>query len=134
MEIQLESAEPHTIRSYSDQHIRIGETTLHQSCVICKTSILADWPVHTANQLTLDDIEPLLITSPDIILIGHAGPSTVLPELASALSLRRIGLECMSIGSACRTFNILLGEQRAVVLGIVLAGTSCKNSPVFASN
>ena len=35
------------------------------------------------------------------------------------LSKQRIGIECMSIGAASRTFNVLLGEGRRVVAGII---------------
>ena len=41
--------------------------------------------------------------------------------LIEYLANQRIGIEIMSIGAASRTFNVLLSEQRAVVLGIVLA-------------
>jgi uncharacterized protein len=29
-------------------------------------------------------------------------------------------MECMSVGAACRTYNVLLSEERSVVAGIIL--------------
>lgn len=119
MEIQLESAEPNTIRSYSNTNILVAQTTIEQSCIICKQSIQTDWPIHHISEFNLEHLTPFLQFSPEVIIIGHVGPSRISPNVVSELSRQRIGLECMSIGAACRTFNVLLGEQRAVVLGII---------------
>ena len=121
MEIQLESAEPHTIRSYSDHSIRIAELTLDQSCIISPAHIETTWPIHRIEELNMTHLPALLKDKPDVILIGHAGKPTLLPEIASVLSQQKIGIECMPIGAACRTFNVLLSEHRAVVLAVILA-------------
>ncbi|MCX7091343.1 MAG: MTH938/NDUFAF3 family protein [Legionellales bacterium] len=120
MEIHLESTESHTIRSYSDQSILVGQTTLEQSCIISQQTIQTTWPIRHLNELMNPDlVAAVLQYHPEVIIIGHAGPSQFLPNLASELSRQRIGLECMSIGAACRTFNVLLSEGRNVVLGII---------------
>ncbi len=120
MEIQLESIEPHTIRSYSDQIILVAQTTLEQSCILSKESIETNWPIRRIDELNENHLAALLRHKPDVILIGHTGGPKALPLFASELSQQKIGIECMSIGAACRTFNVLLSEQRAVVLGIIL--------------
>ena len=33
---------------------------------------------------------------------------------------RRIGLEIMEVGAACRTYNVLVGEERKVVGAILM--------------
>lgn len=120
MEIHLESTESHTIHSYSDQSILVGQTTLDQSCIISPQTIQTTWPIRHLDELIKSDlVDPLLQYQPEVIIIGHTGPSQFLPSLASDLSRQRIGLECMSIGAACRTFNVLLSEGRHVVLGII---------------
>lgn len=119
MEIQLESAEPHTIRSYSDHSICIAGITLDQSCIISQQHIQTTWPIHHIEELTTALLDALLQDKPDVILIGHAGKPTLLPHIASVLSQQKIGIECMPIGAACRTFNVLLSEHRAVVLGMI---------------
>jgi uncharacterized protein len=121
MEIQLESAEPHTICSYSDQSIVVAQNTLYQSCIISKQSIQTGWPIHSIDELNADHLAALLQDKPDVIIVGHAGQPQALPQIACELSQKKIGIECMSIGAACRTFNVLLSEHRAAVLGIILA-------------
>jgi uncharacterized protein len=121
MEIQLESTEPHTIRSYSDQSIVVRQTTLNHSCIISKHSIENSWPIHHIEEFNLEHLPSLLEHRPEVIIVGHAGKPTILHVIAAQLSQQKIGLECMSIGAACRTFNVLLSEHRAVVLGIIFA-------------
>lgn len=123
MEIQLESTEPHTIRSYSDHSIQIDQTIFDQSCIISKQAIQTDWAIHHIDELNAEHLNVFIHYRPEIVLIGHAGPSRLLPQIASELSKHRIGLECMSIGAACRSFNVLLSEQRAVVLALIFAST-----------
>ncbi len=62
----------------------------------------------------------LLQLQPEVILIGYNGHNKLLIELIQDLAKKKIGLECMSIGAACRTFNILLSEGRKVVAGFIL--------------
>lgn len=119
MEIQIESAEPHAIRSYTHDSIYVDNHTLTHACIISKTAIQANWPVQNLSTLTIADLEPLIQTAPEIIILGHNATHRPSPQIVTYLSTLKIGFECMSIGAACRTFNILLSEKRIVVLGIV---------------
>ncbi|MCX7116515.1 MAG: MTH938/NDUFAF3 family protein [Legionellales bacterium] len=120
MHIQREPIDKHTIRAYSDSQVKVGEEIYVQSLIISKQQILSPWSVTAVEQLTESSAEPLLQSKPDVILLGHAGSLKMLPmAFISALSKQRIGLECMSVGAACRTFNVLLSEGRKVVVGII---------------
>ncbi|MGV3740666.1 MAG: Mth938-like domain-containing protein [Gammaproteobacteria bacterium] len=119
MEIQLETVEPHTILSYNEHSILVGQTTLSQSCVLSKQAIVTDWPIHHIDELNWDHMKVLLEYKPEVIIIGHAAGPRALLSFASELSSQKIGIECMNIAAACRTYNVLLSEQRNVVLGII---------------
>jgi uncharacterized protein len=41
------------------------------------------------------------------------------PKLIQGLIHKRIGVETMDNGAACRTFNVLAGEGRHVVLALI---------------
>ena len=58
---------------------------------------------------------------PDVVLLG-TGHRQVFPpaEIMGQFGKRRIGLEVMDNGALCRTFNILIAEQRSVVGAIIL--------------
>lgn len=123
MEIQLESQEPHTIQSYSHNSISVFGKTYQQSIIASKQALYLPWPVQDIASLTMADLDPLLQYQPEIIIIGHSSNQRPSLSITSQLSSQRIGLESMTIGAACRTFNVLLSEQRAVVLGVILPDT-----------
>lgn len=120
MEIQLESPDPHAIQSYTDTSITVNGIVYQDSIIVSKDTIQTAWPVHSVLELCETNITTLLDQNPEIILIGHSERSVQVPiGVVSFLSSRRIGIECMSVGAACRTFNVLLSEHRAVVLGYI---------------
>jgi uncharacterized protein len=42
------------------------------------------------------------------------------PELTRALVEARVGLEIMDVQAACRTYNILMAEERKVAAALLL--------------
>lgn len=120
MHIQLETSDKNTIRSYTDEQITIGETTYQQSVIVSRDKIITSWPVHSLQDLNAKNLDFMLTVEPEIIIIGHKQPGINIPiTVMQHLSKLRIGIECMSIGAACRTFNVLLSEHRRVVAGII---------------
>jgi uncharacterized protein len=43
--------------------------------------------------------------------------------LRAEFATRKIGLEVMEIGAACRTYNVLVGEERKVLAAVLLPGS-----------
>lgn len=120
MHIQLEAHDNNSIRSYTNAEITVNNQVYKQSVIIGKNEIIADWPIHSVSELTLYNLESLLQLDPEIILIGHQESGIYVPmPIKEYLSQRRIGIECMSLGAACRTFNVLLSEHRKVVVAII---------------
>ncbi len=60
---------------------------------------------------------------PDIVLLG-TGPKQFFPSRAirEAFAARRVGLEVMDLGAACRTYNILVQEERRVAAALLPEG------------
>lgn len=120
MDINLEKGERHSIQSYDTSHITVNQIQYDQNTIISKDQVLTDWKVSVQDALTEEDLKPLLDLDPEVILIGYDEKRIMInPALSNELFKRRIGVECMSIGAACRTFNILLNESRRVVLGVI---------------
>ena len=120
MQINLEAKDKHTVQSYSDSELRINSNLYHSNLIVSAHEIIEDWSIKTIQDLNEDSLTPLLRYEPKIIIIGHNQLGKFAPlSVMQTLSKDRIGLECMSIGAACRTFNVLLSEQRDVVLGII---------------
>jgi uncharacterized protein len=120
MQINLETPDQYTVQSYNEHAIVIHQTTFTQSLIVSRHGIISPWAVGAVGELTEEHLAPLLSTQPEIILIGQHDIRAQIPmPLLHYLSKQRIGIECMSIGAASRTYNVLLSEQRAVALGII---------------
>lgn len=120
MHIQLETPDNNTIRSYSNTEITVGSRVYQGSIIISKSEVISSWPIDAVQKLTEITLMPAIKFEPDIIIIGHQQPGAHIPiPLLEYLSKQRIGIECMSIGAASRTFNLLLNEGRKVVIGII---------------
>ena len=78
--------------------------------------------MQSAAAIGLETLAPLLacVPPPRILVVG-CGPRFVAPPAGLAAALRRheIGLEWMDTGAACRTFNILLLEDRPVAAALI---------------
>jgi uncharacterized protein len=64
----------------------------------------------------------LVALAPEVVLLGTgAALRFPAPGITRALVEARIGLEVMDVQAACRTFNILVAEGRAVAAALLLA-------------
>jgi uncharacterized protein len=56
-----------------------------------------------------------------VVLLGTGAKQTFhAPEVRQAFAARNVGLEVMDLGAACRTYNILVQEERRVVAMLFL--------------
>lgn len=122
MHIQLEQTCQQAIQSYSDREIRVNSVTYRASFIIGQEQIITKWPIHSIKELSKAYLEPILALQPEIIILGHL-ETGAFPEIEifEYLSRVKIGFECMNIGAASRTFNVLLSEGRKVAAGFILS-------------
>ncbi|MCW8407588.1 MTH938/NDUFAF3 family protein [Legionella sp. PATHC035] len=120
MNINLESAEQHAVQAYSDNKIQINSIVYERSLIISKTAIISDLAIKTIEEIDAHYMNLLTQFKPEIIIIGHEHTGKLLPlSILNQLTEQQIGIECMSVGAACRTYNVLLSEHRAVVAGFI---------------
>jgi uncharacterized protein len=107
------------VRRYEPGVIVIGEQHITRPCIVTPQELLLDWSATSIGELSELDLQPLLARRADIVLLG-AGEIQPLPggALRAMFRAQGIGLECMSLGAACRTYNILASEARSVVAGL----------------
>lgn len=104
------------IRGYADGEIRIGEQRLQHAFALDAQGAITALSVQHPRALDATDLDPLLATRPELVIIGWAGGQIFLPAAQRHAFLeRRIGLEVMALGPACRTFNLLAADGRRVV-------------------
>ncbi|MGU9957406.1 MAG: Mth938-like domain-containing protein [Arenicellales bacterium WSBS_2016_MAG_OTU3] len=115
------SASINLIRSITDQEIRIANDTHTNSLVIAPDTLISPWPVASIAELNEGIVAQLLHLKPELVLIG-TGKKQRFPDMKMFASLHQqnIGVEVMNSSAACRTYNILAGDGRQVVAGIIL--------------
>ena len=113
----------HRITSYSDDSVSINESIYRKSMVLTADTMLNPWPVTDLQQLDLAALAPVFESGPAVVLLG-TGTRQHFPkaEIFGLFGERGIGLEVMDNGALCRTFNILVAEDRAVTAAIILPG------------
>jgi uncharacterized protein len=103
------------IRGYAAGEVRIAELVQHAPCIVTANQLILDWQARDVKTLSPADLEPVFALQPDVVLLG-TGARQIFPasEVRQAFAARRIGLEVMDLGAACRTYNILVQEERRV--------------------
>ena len=107
------------VRRYDAGVIVIGEQHITRPCIVTPQQLLLDWSASSIGELSESDLKPLLAQRADIVLLGE-GETQQLPgsSLRALFGAQGIALECMSLGAACRTYNILASEARSVLAGL----------------
>ena len=109
------------IRGYGGGRFRIAGETYEGSVLVFAERTLP-WPVTEAAQVTPRSLEEATGAAerPDILLVG-CGPRFVAEPAGLRAALREAGavLEWMDTGAACRTFNVLLSEDRACAAALI---------------
>ena len=109
------------IRGYSDSELRIGEHSVRGSCIVTADTLITQWEPRTFAELEAAHLEALLALKPELIVLG-TGPTQQFPsaQIRALLARQGVGLEAMQLGAACRTFNVLVQEERRVAAGLFL--------------
>ena len=112
----------HVVRGYAPGLLRIGEREFARSVIVSAETLIEDWRPQHIGELSGADLEPVLALRPDVLLLG-SGTRQVFPphELLAQLYAAGIGFEVMDTGAACRTYNVLVGEGRAVAAALIIA-------------
>lgn len=121
MKLTLASRSQNYIKAYDADSIQLASQKITTNCLIAPDQLITDWRACDISQLTDTEIETILKLDPEIVILSSNRLNQFPSQLVSAALLSRgIGLEVMHIGAACRTFNVLLSEDRRVVAGIFL--------------
>lgn len=109
------------ITGYSQAWISINNLKYPQSLVVMPDALILDWPVNDFDQLNEAHFTCLLPHQPEVILLGTGSKHRFIhPKLIQALSAANIPVECMTTDAACRTYNILMAEDRKVAAALIL--------------
>jgi len=108
------------IVSYDDSNIVIRdydntESILRHNFILSPNKIIKDRTISIGNK---DDIAYLTSLKPEVLILTQVIPPKLYFDIKAQFETTSIGMESMSLGSACRTYNLLAAEGRDVVLVI----------------
>lgn len=120
VQLTRESAEANVIHAWESGRMRVGNRWLTGHVIVAPDRIVPDWNVGDAAGIAYEHLAPAIDLDPEIILLG-TGPEAAVPDVGLIASLAQlsIGLEIMSTPAACRTYNVLVSEQRRVVAALL---------------
>lgn len=109
----------YSIQSYDTGVITINERAYTKNLIL-SPNYLSDWEVESFDHLTTAHFERLLALKPELVILGTGDTLRFpAPALTAPLLNANIGVEVMNLAAACRTYNILVGEDRSVVAGML---------------
>ncbi len=115
------AAPRHVVEAYGDGGFTIAGKKTIGSLLIFPSSIAA-WPVERPEDITLDSLAEVFRQDPavELLLVG-CGLKQVPPraDLRHGLSAAGLAADFMNTGAACRTFNVLLAEDRRVAAALI---------------
>ena len=105
--------------------IWVGGTVFERSVLVPWQGAVLPWDAADVDALTPAHFEQIAALEPEVVIFG-SGPRLrfVHPSLTRALTERRIGIETMDTPAACRTYNVLVSEQRRVLGALLLSGSN----------
>lgn len=111
------------ITRHEPGRVWVGAQTFEGGVVVPWKGPVQPWAARTAGDLSPVDFERLLALKPELVVFG-SGSSLVfpVPALLRALIAARVGVDTMDTAAACRTYNVLATEHRAVVAALLPAG------------
>lgn len=109
------------IDAYGNGGFRFAEMS-HRGSLLCLPGGMSAWGVTRPAELTLEALAPALAAADalDVLLIGLGNDIAALdPAIREAFRSRGVIVEAVSTGSAVRTYNVLLAEERAVGAALI---------------
>ena len=118
-------SDPHsganTITGYGDGYIEINKIPYSHAVLLSSDGEILEWPVKSFEELSPADFAQMAALKPELIIIGTGKRQRFpKPELLKTLIDAKLGFEVMDSQAACRTYNILVGEGRQVLLALIV--------------
>ena len=121
MKFHLQQATANVVTGTGPDWVRVGTTEYRGNIVLLPDAVVEHWAPAGFDALTESDFASLLTYEPEMVLIGTgASQRFPHPRLLGSLTSARIGVEVMDTRAACRTFNILVAEDRRVAAALIV--------------
>ena len=122
--MKLQASRPsgvNTITGYGEGYVMVnGER--HTASLLVLPERIEPWPVAGFEALAEEHFARIAALGPEVVLLGTGARLRFPhPRLTAPLARAKIGLEVMDLQAACRTYNILMAEERRVLAALLFA-------------
>jgi uncharacterized protein len=101
--------------------VTVNGQRIEKSVVVLPDRIIADWGATGFEALAPEHLAALAFLEREIVLLGTGAVLRFpRPEILRPLIEAGVGVEVMDVQAACRTYNILLAEERKVAAALLL--------------
>jgi len=109
-----------TFTAYGEGYVMVNGARIERSVVVLPDRILADWPAKRFDELAAEHFEMLAGLGLEVLVLG-TGPRLRFPppQVLRPLIQTGLGVEVMDLQAACRTYNILMAEDRKVAAALL---------------
>jgi uncharacterized protein len=106
---------------HGEGYVAINGKRYQQPVVVMAGEVRTDWKATDFASLDAAHFDYFLELKPEVLLLGTgARQQFARPELYRKLIRAGIGIEFMDTPAACRTYNILVAEDRKVAAALLL--------------
>lgn len=109
------------IEAYGDGGFRVSGSRYDGSLLVLPDEVVV-WPVKEMADLVEPALRSIIERADriEVLLLG-CGPSIAFlkPDLRARLKEHGIAVDLMDSGAACRTYNVLMGENRKVAAALI---------------
>ncbi len=121
MKFHLEAATAlNTFTGYGNGYVMVNSRRIEKSVIVLPERIIPDWPATSFEALAPEHLSVLADLDREIILLGTGAQQRFpRPEIMRPLIQAGVGVEVMDVQAACRTYNILMAEERKVAAALL---------------
>lgn len=110
-----------TFTGYGAGFVMVNGQRYSKSVIVTADAVRTDWDAPSFDALTSAHFERLAALGSEIVLFGSGArcrfPSAALIQFVRGAG---VGFEVMDTQAACRTYNILLAEDRKVAAAVLI--------------
>jgi uncharacterized protein len=121
MKLQADRIEgQNAIARHGPGGVIVGGIEYRSSVLVPAAGAVVTWPADSFAALAESHFEAIAALAPELVIFGSGSRIRFPhPSLLQPLIRRHIGIEIMDTAAACRTYNVLLAEGRAVVAALL---------------
>jgi len=121
--VKLHASAPthlNTFTGYGEGFVQLNGERRESSLLVLPERVM-DWPPASFEALAEAHFALIAELRPEVVLLGTGARLRFPhPRLTASLARAGIGLEVMDVQAACRTYNILMAEERVVAAALLL--------------